>query len=153
MAIDLLNHKLDRAFDHIDAGGEGVVEREDLLGLGARILVGFGESPTSVTGSSLVDSFDGIWSALSGALGRRRATLGISREDFRTAMTAAFVEGDRYDAGVPARRPWPWPSCATATGRPDRAAASSGRCWPPSAPPTTTWTRPSTGSTGRAGAC
>ncbi len=61
MAIDLLNHKLDRAFDHIDAGGKGVVEREDLLGLGARILVGFGESPTSVTGSSLVDSFDGIW--------------------------------------------------------------------------------------------
>ena len=47
VAIDLLNHKLDRAFDHIDASGRGVVEREDLLGLGARILVGFGESPTS----------------------------------------------------------------------------------------------------------
>ncbi|TMR08621.1 hypothetical protein ETD86_46970 [Nonomuraea turkmeniaca] len=96
MAIDLLNHKLDRAFDHIDASGNGVVEREDLLGLGARILVGFGESPTSVTGASLVDSFDGIWSVLSQAL-ERDVDSGIARPDFRTAMTEAFVFGDRYD--------------------------------------------------------
>ena len=96
VAIDLLNHKLDRAFDHIDAGGEGVIEREDLLGLGARLLVGFGESPTSVTGSGLVDGFDGIWSTLSGALGRD-ADSRISREEFRSGMTGAFVEGDQYD--------------------------------------------------------
>jgi len=97
VAIDLLNHKLDRAFDHIDAGGEGVVEREDLLGLGARILVGFGESPTSVTGASLVDSFDGIWAALARALGRDE-DLDMTREDFRKGMTTAFVEGGQYDA-------------------------------------------------------
>jgi Ca2+-binding EF-hand superfamily protein len=96
VAIDLLNHKFDRAFDHIDAGGEGVIEREDLLGLGARLLVGFGESPTSVIGSSLVDGFDGIWSALSGSLGRD-ADSRISREEFRSGMTEAFVEGDLYD--------------------------------------------------------
>ncbi|HEX4816068.1 MAG TPA: EF-hand domain-containing protein [Nonomuraea sp.] len=96
MAIDLLNQKLDRAFDHIDASGNGVVEREDLLGLGARILVGFGESPTSVTGASLVDGFDGIWAALAQALDRDGDS-GIARPDFRTAMTAAFVTGDRYE--------------------------------------------------------
>lgn len=96
MAIDLLNHKLDRAFDHIDVSGNGVVEREDLLGLGARILVGFGESPTSVTGASLVDSFDRVWSALAQALERDGDT-GIARLDFRTAMTAAFVTGDGYE--------------------------------------------------------
>ncbi|KAB8192673.1 hypothetical protein FH608_024630 [Nonomuraea phyllanthi] len=97
MAIDLLNHKLDRAFDHIDASGNGVVEREDLLGLGARILVGFGESPTSVTGASLVDGFDEIWSALSRAL-ERDADFSIARQDFRTGMVTAFVTGDQYDA-------------------------------------------------------
>ncbi|MEO3871402.1 hypothetical protein ABGB18_21525 [Nonomuraea sp. B12E4] len=97
MAIDLLNHKLDRAFDHIDASGNGVVEREDLLGLGARILVGFGESPTSVTGASLVDSFDDIWSALAQAL-ERDGDSGIARPDFRAGMTEAFVTGDRYDS-------------------------------------------------------
>ncbi|TDD33850.1 hypothetical protein E1286_41640 [Nonomuraea terrae] len=96
MAIDLLNHKLDRAFDHIDAGGNGVVEREDLLGLGARILVGFGESPTSVTGASLVDGFDGIWCVLAEAL-ERDGDSGITRSEFRTAMTLAFVAGDRYE--------------------------------------------------------
>ncbi|MFC7587664.1 EF-hand domain-containing protein [Nonomuraea antimicrobica] len=96
MAIDLLNHKLDRAFDHIDAGGRGVVEREDLLGLGARILVGFGESPTSVTGASLVDSFDRIWSTLSETLDRD-GYFGIARPDFLSGMTAAFVTGDLYE--------------------------------------------------------
>ncbi|MEU0570072.1 hypothetical protein ABZ297_32470 [Nonomuraea sp. NPDC005983] len=96
MAIDLLNHKLDRAFDHIDASGNGVVEREDLLGLGARILVGFGESPTSRAGSGLVDSFDGIWATLTAALDRD-ADARFSREDFRIAMTSAFVKGDRYE--------------------------------------------------------
>jgi hypothetical protein len=96
VAIDLLNHKLDRAFDHIDASGNGVVEREDLLGLGARILVGFGESPTSVTGASLVGSFDGIWATLSHTL-ERDGDSGIARADFRTGMAAAFVTGDRYD--------------------------------------------------------
>ncbi|MFD2353605.1 hypothetical protein ACFSTC_36695 [Nonomuraea ferruginea] len=44
MAIDLLNHKLDRAFDHIDAASRGVVDREDLLGLG-------GPASWSVSGS------------------------------------------------------------------------------------------------------
>ncbi|WP_219461571.1 EF-hand domain-containing protein [Nonomuraea rhizosphaerae] len=97
MAIDLLIHKLDRAFDHIDAGGEGVIERGDLLGLGARLLVGFGESPTSVTGSGLVGGFDGIWSCLSEALGRDGDSR-ISREEFHCAMVGAFVQGGLYDS-------------------------------------------------------
>jgi Ca2+-binding EF-hand superfamily protein len=96
VAIDLLNHKLDRAFEHIDARGEGVIEREDLLGLGARLLVGFGESPTSVTGNGIVDGFDGIWSALSAALGRDGDSR-ISREEFHCAMTGAFISGDQYE--------------------------------------------------------
>lgn len=96
MAIDLLKHKLDRAFDHIDAEGKGVVEREDLLGLGARLLVGFGESPTSVTGDRLVAGFDGIWAELAGALGRDPDSV-LTRAEFRAGMAAAFVEGGRYD--------------------------------------------------------
>ncbi|GAA0953680.1 hypothetical protein [Nonomuraea longicatena] len=96
MAIDLRNHKLDRAFDHIDVGGRGEIERGDLLGLGARILVGFGESPTSMTGTRLVDGFDGIWAALVGELDRDADTR-ISREEFRRGMTSAFVEGGQFE--------------------------------------------------------
>lgn len=44
MSLELLNHKLDRAFGHMDVNGNGSIERGDLLGLGARILVGFGEA-------------------------------------------------------------------------------------------------------------
>ncbi|MFI6597037.1 EF-hand domain-containing protein [Nonomuraea sp. NPDC050536] len=96
MAIDLLDHKLDRAFDHIDADGDGEIDREDVLGLGARILVGFGESPTSVAGSRIVDGFDGIWRSLAEALDRDGDSR-FSREEFRAGMTWAFVSGDRYD--------------------------------------------------------
>lgn len=98
MVTDLRNRKLDRAFGHMDLDADGIVEREDLLGLGARILVGFGESPTTTTGRKLVDSFDGIWNALcsnhndQGHRDRR-----ISAEEFRESMTAAFIEGDRFE--------------------------------------------------------
>ncbi|NUR85634.1 MAG: hypothetical protein HOY71_16265 [Nonomuraea sp.] len=96
MAIDLLDHKLDRAFDHIDANGNGEIDRGDVLGLGARILVGFGESPTSVTGARIVDGFDGIWRSLSQVLDRDGDSR-ITREEFRAGMLWAFIAGDRYD--------------------------------------------------------
>lgn len=96
MAIDLRNHKLDRAFGHMDLDANGFIEREDLLGLGARILVGFGQSPTSGVGRRLVDGFDGIWATLSGELDRNRDDR-ISGEEFRSGMTSAFIEGDRFD--------------------------------------------------------
>lgn len=96
MGIDLRNHKLDRAFDHIDVSGGGEIERADLLGLGARILVGFGESPTSAAGTRLVDSFDRVWAALSDVLGRDRDSR-ISREEFRYGMAAAFIDGGQFE--------------------------------------------------------
>ncbi|WP_084962301.1 EF-hand domain-containing protein [Thermoactinospora rubra] len=95
MAIDLREHKLDRAFGHLDVGGGGEIDREDLLGLGARLLVGFGESPTSLTGRRLVDGLDGIWAALTRALDRD-ADARLTAADFRAGMTAAFVAGELF---------------------------------------------------------
>ncbi|MFI6477752.1 EF-hand domain-containing protein [Nonomuraea sp. NPDC050663] len=97
MPIDLRDHKLDRAFGHLDVSGTGEIDREDVLGLGARLLVGFGESPTSLIGRRLVDGFDGIWTALARSLERDNDAR-LSPEDFRKGMTAAFVEGADYDA-------------------------------------------------------
>ncbi|MEU7891801.1 EF-hand domain-containing protein [Nonomuraea sp. NPDC049152] len=96
MSADLRKHKLDRAFTHIDVYSRGQIERDDLLGLGARLLVGFGESPTSVTGDRLVQSFDGIWSTLSAELGRDNDAW-ISNTEFHAGMTSAFIEGDLFD--------------------------------------------------------
>lgn len=97
MPIDLRDHKLDRAFGHLDVNGNGEIEREDVLGLGARLLVGFGESPTSLRGRRLVDGFDGVWVALTRAL-ERDTDARLTQEDFRKGMVAAFVEGAGYDA-------------------------------------------------------
>ncbi|WP_431892907.1 EF-hand domain-containing protein [Nonomuraea sp. bgisy101] len=96
MGAELRKHKLDRAFTHIDVNNRGQIERDDLLGLGARLLVGFGESPTSVVGDRLVRSFDGIWSTLSAELGRDNDAW-ISNPEFHAGMTSAFIDGDLYD--------------------------------------------------------
>lgn len=92
MSIDLRDHKLDRAFGHLDVNGGGEIEREDMLGLGARLLVGFGESPTSLTGRRLVDGLDGVWTALATAVDRDSDTR-LTGADFRAGMTSAFVDG------------------------------------------------------------
>ncbi|MGV9779472.1 EF-hand domain-containing protein [Streptosporangium sp. NPDC003464] len=96
MSPELLRHKLERAFAHMDVNGDGKIERDDLLGLGARILIGFGESPTSPAGSRLVEGFESIWRALSAEIDAS-GDGAISPEEFRTGMISAFAEGDRYD--------------------------------------------------------
>jgi Ca2+-binding EF-hand superfamily protein len=93
---ELQDRKLDRAFDHLDADRDGAIDRGDLVGLGARVLLGFGEPPTSVRGRTLLDSFDQMWAALVARLdleddGR------ISRAQFRRGMIAAFIDGPDYE--------------------------------------------------------
>lgn len=97
MSTRLLYRKLDRAFEHMDVDGSGSIERGDLVGLGARILVGFGESPTSLAGSRLAQGFEGIWRTLAAEIDADGEGT-ISFEEFRAGMTSAFVDGDRFDA-------------------------------------------------------
>jgi Ca2+-binding EF-hand superfamily protein len=96
MATDLQIEKLDRAFDHIDADRSGEIGREDLLGLGSRVLLGFGESPTSDKGKELIDRFDELWTEIA-QHADTDASGSISPAEFRAAMITAYIEGQKFD--------------------------------------------------------
>ncbi|MGW0394683.1 aldehyde dehydrogenase family protein [Streptomyces sp. NPDC003042] len=86
----LLHQKFDVCFGHLDADGNGSVDREDLLTLGAQLLAKFGESATSPKGTLLMDGLARFWDALSTAAdadGDKRLT----PEEYRNGMTGAFI--------------------------------------------------------------
>jgi Ca2+-binding EF-hand superfamily protein len=96
MATELQIEKLDRAFDHIDADHSGEIDRDDLIGLGSRVLLGFGEAPTSHRGRLLLDRFDELWTEIS-AHADSDGSGAFSPDEFRTAMITAYIEGQKFD--------------------------------------------------------
>jgi Ca2+-binding EF-hand superfamily protein len=88
--------KLNRAFAHLDVDGDGQIEREDVLALGARLLIGFGEAPTSAKGKDVIETLDGLWDALLDELDLGRDGR-VTTDEFREAMAGAFIHGGRYE--------------------------------------------------------
>jgi Ca2+-binding EF-hand superfamily protein len=84
--------KLDRAFDRIDVNSNGQIERNDLIGLGSRLLLGFGQSPTSAKGQAVLAAWDAVWTELSDGEDA------LSPSEFRGAMVSAFIEGEKFDS-------------------------------------------------------
>ncbi|MGI8329138.1 EF-hand domain-containing protein [Actinomadura scrupuli] len=94
MAMRVLDRKLERAFAQLDVDGDGRIERDDVLCLGSRLLVGLGEPPTTTKGRRVLDHLDAFWNALvqeTGSGGK------ISAAEFHAGMTAAFIDGDRFE--------------------------------------------------------
>jgi Ca2+-binding EF-hand superfamily protein len=96
MATELQIEKLDRAFDHIDANHSGEIDRDDLIGLGSRVLLGFGQAPTSSRGKLLIDRFDELWTEIA-AHADIDGSGAISPAEFRNAMITAYIEGRKFD--------------------------------------------------------
>jgi Ca2+-binding EF-hand superfamily protein len=88
--------KLNRAFAHLDVDGDGQIEREDVLALGARLLIGFGEAPTSAKGKDVIETLDTLWDVLLDELDLGRDGR-VTTDDFRDGMAGAFVHGGQYD--------------------------------------------------------
>jgi Ca2+-binding EF-hand superfamily protein len=93
---ELLRHKIDRSFRRLDTDRNGHVERGDLQDVGARLILGFGESPTSPKGRAVTVRLDAVWQELAAyADGDRDGRL--SADEYHAGMTAAFVEGPAFD--------------------------------------------------------
>jgi Ca2+-binding EF-hand superfamily protein len=96
MATDLQVLKIDRSFEYIDVDGNGAITRDDLQGLGDRLLAGFGISPAGASGRRVADTFDTLWDTLSGSAdldhdGR------ITPDEYRSSVIASFIDGDRFE--------------------------------------------------------
>jgi Ca2+-binding EF-hand superfamily protein len=96
MATDLQVLKIDRSFTYIDADGNGAITREDLQGLGARLLVGFGVSPAGPQGRRVADSFDRLWDTLADTADLDRDGR-ITPDEYRSSVVSSFVDGDRFE--------------------------------------------------------
>ncbi|MFD4020039.1 EF-hand domain-containing protein [Streptomyces sp. SH5] len=91
VATPFVHRKIDVCFRHFDTDDNGVIDREDLLTLGAQLLSKFGEPVTSPRGVALMDGMTRFWEALLAAAdqdGDQRLT----RDEYRNCMTGAFVE-------------------------------------------------------------
>lgn len=96
MATDLQVLKIDRSFSYVDADGNGAITRDDLQGLGARLLAGFGESPAGPRGRRVADSFDRLWDTLADAADLDRDGR-ITPDEYRSSVVSSFIDGDRFE--------------------------------------------------------
>ncbi|MGX2993206.1 EF-hand domain-containing protein [Streptomyces sp. JNUCC 64] len=93
----VLANKIDWSYLHIDFDRNGLIERQDLLGLAAQLLLTFAEPSSTPRGQSLMDAFDRFWDTLSDHCDIDRDGR-ITPAEYRNGMLAAFVDGDLFDA-------------------------------------------------------
>ncbi|HEX6682384.1 MAG TPA: EF-hand domain-containing protein [Candidatus Limnocylindrales bacterium] len=106
MTSELQIQKLDRAFDQIDVNSNGQIERDDLIALGNRLILGFGQPASSEKGRDVLQLCDALWAELA-----EEADIdhddSISPAEFRHAMINAYIEGKKFDKTfAPATRSW-----------------------------------------------
>lgn len=103
---ELQLQKLDKAFDHLDINHNGQIQRDDLIALGNRLILGFGQPASSEKGRNVVRLCEALWNELAAEADVDRDE-SISPAEFREAMISAYIEGDRFDKTfAPATRSW-----------------------------------------------
>jgi Ca2+-binding EF-hand superfamily protein len=90
----LLSRKHERSFGHLDRNGTGFIERDDIIGLGERVLSAVGESAESPRGRELLDAFGEVWTVLVTACDHD-ADDKLDAREYHIGMSWAFVQ----DAG------------------------------------------------------
>jgi Ca2+-binding EF-hand superfamily protein len=96
MTNALQDRKLSRAFGFLDVDGDGVVEQDDLVALGTRLLARFEEPPTSPKAQHLAATFERFWATLVAELDADHDGR-ISPEEYRAAIDAAYIDGPHFE--------------------------------------------------------
>jgi Ca2+-binding EF-hand superfamily protein len=93
----LLARKHDRSFGHLDHNGTGFIERDDIIGLGERVLSAVDEPAESERGRELLDAFGEVWKVLVTACDHD-ADDKLDAREYHIGMSWAFVEDtEGYD--------------------------------------------------------
>ncbi|EDY49636.1 EF-hand domain-containing protein [Streptomyces clavuligerus] len=92
----VLNNKIDWSYLHIDIDRNGLIERQDLLGLASQLLLTFSEPSSTPRGQALMDAFDRFWDTLAAHCDTNRDGQ-IDPPEYRNGMLAAFVHGDQFE--------------------------------------------------------
>src|SRR5687768_8331442 len=103
---ELQLQKLERAFDQLDISHRGQIQRDDFVGLGSRLILGFGQPASSEKGRNVLRLCEALWNELAAEADVDQDET-ISPAEFRHAMISAYIEGDKFDKTfAPATRAW-----------------------------------------------
>ncbi|HZM79803.1 MAG TPA: hypothetical protein VFC19_29075 [Candidatus Limnocylindrales bacterium] len=103
---ELQLQKLDKAFDQLDINHNGQIQRDDLIGLATRLILGFGQPASSEKARNVLRLCEALWNELAAEADIDRDE-SISPAEFREAMISAYIEGGRFDKTfAPTTRSW-----------------------------------------------
>ncbi|MGW0390746.1 EF-hand domain-containing protein [Streptomyces sp. NPDC003042] len=92
MTNDLLDRKLERAFTHLDADGSGVIDADDIIALGARLLSALSEPATSPKATQVMAGLVDFWQDLFTELDIDRDGK-VTPEEYKQGMTRLYSQG------------------------------------------------------------
>ncbi|MFD8143441.1 EF-hand domain-containing protein [Streptomyces sp. NPDC059708] len=92
MTTDLLDRKLERAFAHLDADDNGVIDEKDMIALGSRLLTALAEPADSPKAAEVFRGLTDFWVDLFNELGVGQDQK-LTPVQYRDGMTRLYKDG------------------------------------------------------------
>ncbi|MEU9231473.1 EF-hand domain-containing protein [Streptomyces subrutilus] len=100
MTNDLLDRKLERSFNRLDADGNGVIDATDIIALGSRLLTALSEPDDSPKAEAVMQGIANFWQDLFTELDVDRDNK-VTPEEYKVGMTRLYEKGGpAYDRSL-----------------------------------------------------